>query len=489
MNQSLTKPWHLFLFPLFFVIHVCAENAGLVPFRLAMLIFLEFAVIAGLFALISFWLLRNLKKASIASLYLLGFNLFFGSLHDWLRKFFPGSPFLKYSVIFCLFVASFIVLLIFLKRSKKNFRQACLFLNILFAIFIVTDIVKLGSFAMQFRGPHVVDLRDKLRSCDTCSKPDIYLIITDGYPGDTVLKNHFNYDNSAFTSALEERGFYILPNSTSNYNFTVYTLASLFNMDYIHHLDKERNVTQQDIYLCRDLIEESNFSYFLEKNGYRTENFSFMNVGGNNHKIRLAYFPPKRALFTSQTFVNRFFRNAGFNIPFLARFFYRDIRNADFNNSMMDSLLRKTSQEKSSQPRFVFSQLIIPHHPYFYDSLGNKINPDTLSQDSQQEKQNFLQYLVYTNKKLLSLTDHILNTSANPPVFILMSDHGYRRLTDPALNNYQFMTLNAVYFPDKNYSGFYEGMSTVNQLRVLLNNRFGQNLPLLKDSSSFFIEP
>ncbi len=489
MNQLLTKAWYLFLLPLFFVIHVCAENAGLVPFRLAFLIFLEFAAVALALSLLFFSLLRDFPKASLAASFLLSFNLFFGSLHDWLKENFNNSFLAKYSVLISLIIISLIVLLILLKRSKKNFRQLSLFLNILFFLFILTDIIKLSAFALQPRKPDVENLHNKLAGCETCSRPDIYLIITDGYPGDTVLKKYFKYDNSAFTSGLKERGFHIVPHSTSNYNFTVYTVASLFNMDYIQNLNKDHSVTQQDIYLCRDLIKISNFSHFLELNGYKTENFSFMNVGGDNNKIRLAYFPPKRALFTSQTFVNRFFRNAGFNIPFLAKFFYRDIRNADFNNTMMDSLIRKTSMARSEEPRFVFSQLIMPHHPYFYDSLGNKRNPEELSTDSLQEKQNFIQYLVYTNKKLLSLTDHILSTSKNLPVIILMSDHGYRKFSDTALNNYQFMTLNAVYFPDKNYSGFYDGMSTVNQLRVLLNNRFGQNLPMLKDSSSFFIEP
>ena len=42
--------------------------------------------------------------------------------------------------------------------------------------------------------------------------------------------------------------------------------------------------------------------------------------------------------------------------------------------------------------------------------------------------------------------------------------------------------------PDGNNSGFYDGMSNVNQFRVLLNSQFKQKLPLLKDSTNFLIE-
>jgi len=70
-----------------------------------------------------------------------------------------------------------------------------------------------------------------------------------------------------------------------------------------------------------------------------------------------------------------------------------------------------------------------------------------------------------------------------------MSDHGFRQLADTTAKKYYFMNLNAVYLPAGNYSGFYDGMSNVNQFRVILNAQFGQKLPLLKDSIIFLREP
>jgi hypothetical protein len=69
-----------------------------------------------------------------------------------------------------------------------------------------------------------------------------------------------------------------------------------------------------------------------------------------------------------------------------------------------------------------------------------------------------------------------------------MSDHGFKEFEKPVNEKYHFMNLSAVYFPNGNYFQSYEGLSNVNQFRLLLNSQFGQKLPLLKDSSFFLYE-
>jgi len=113
---------------------------------------------------------------------------------------------------------------------------------------------------------------------------------------------------------------------------------------------------------------------------------------------------------------------------------------------------------------------------------------DDLSDKFAMNKQGYIEYLQYSNKKLLSLVDFIRTNSSRPPVIIVMADHGFRQLPVDVDRKYHFMNLNAVYFPGGNYSGFYDGMSNVNQFRVILNTLFRQDLPLLKDSTSFLTE-
>ena len=76
------------------------------------------------------------------------------------------------------------------------------------------------------------------------------------------------------------------------------------------------------------------------------------------------------------------------------------------------------------------------------------------------------------------------------PIVLLMSDHGFREFRDEEKvdHKYQFMNLNAVLLPGKDYKNFYKGISAVNQFRAVLNTEFGQELPLLKDSCSYLTE-
>ena len=489
MSRHLRNPYFLFLLPLFFVFHVCSENQGLVPVRLGLSIFLEFCLVGLLLTGLFYLIIKDFRKAALVGAFMVAFDIFFGSFRDFMGKYFKDAWFMKYSVIIGATLLLIILLVIYLKRTKRKFYQLVLFINTLLILLISIDLVKLGLFATRKKEKVVADLSQQLTTCGNCDKPDIYLLITDGYAGDTVLRSYFNYDNSAFISALKSRGFHVINHPISNYNFTVYTIASMFSMDYIRELDREKMVTQQDIYLSRDLIGKNNFTDFLKKNGYDIENYSFMSPGGTKSRIRLSYFPPKRALFTSQTFVNRFSRNVGYHFPFYTRLFYRDIRNAEYNNRVMDSLLKKTAAIQHSRPRFIFSQLILPHHPYYYDSLGNRRQNLDQSPIVEQEKSDYIQYLVYTNKRLLNLIDSIQVNSKKPPIIMLMSDHGYRRFAGDQHKDFQFRTLNSIYLPGGDYTGFYDGMSNVNQMRVLLNTQFRQQLPMLKDSSSFLIEP
>ena len=63
--------------------------------------------------------------------------------------------------------------------------------------------------------------------------PNIYLVLLDGYPRADVLLDRFGIDNSAFLSQVEEMDFRVSETSHSNYTFTLLTLTSLFEADYI----------------------------------------------------------------------------------------------------------------------------------------------------------------------------------------------------------------------------------------------------------------
>src|SRR6185503_17736350 len=150
-----------------------------------------------------------------------------------------------------------VALLIYLKRTKRKLLRITQYLNLLFILLILLDTV---SVLLIKKKEHVAGLSRSLKSCDTCSRPDIYLIIVDEYAGSKELKDLFSFDNTSFESQLRERGFHIIHNSTSNYNATVYSMASMLNMDYINNLYKPSLVNHKDMLACRSLIRKNDLT-------------------------------------------------------------------------------------------------------------------------------------------------------------------------------------------------------------------------------------
>jgi arylsulfatase A-like enzyme len=124
----------------------------------------------------------------------------------------------------------------------------------------------------------------------------------------------------------------------------------------------------------------------------------------------------------------------------------------------------------------------MPHPPYYFKKEGTEASNETLIKQNTFNKEQYIEYLIYTNTKLLSLIDHIKESTVNP-IIILMSDHGFCQFPDTTKTNYRFFNLNAIYLPSGDYKGFYEGMTNVNQFRTILNTVFGQKMPILKDST------
>lgn len=159
----------------------------------------------------------------------------------------------------------------------------------------------------------------------------------------------------------------------------------------------------------------------------------------------------------------------------------------------IDNLINRTkyiSAKTTTQPKFVYTHLLMPHSPYLFDSLGHWTGIDTLtgkSLDKEKLKALYTGYLKYCNKRILELTDHIITHSATPPLIILTGDHGYRDKSDNR-KDLEYINLQAVLLPTRNYQHFYDQLSSVNLFRVVLNTDFGQQLPLLKDKLVYLKE-
>ena len=127
----------------------------------------------------------------------------------------------------------------------------------------------------------------------------------------------------------------------------------------------------------------------------------------------------------------------------------------------------------------------MPHPPYYLNATGELQLSNMRDMNFQDVKSRYIAYTQYCNKLLLEIIDHIMANAKKPPIIMLISDHGFTFFPELINIRHQFNNLNAVYMPGGNYTGFADGISTVNQLRILLNSQFSQKLSILKDSISF----
>ncbi len=484
-------PVFLWLLPVFFVVHRLTEYFDHSLVDTAIWLILIYIGVASLLTAL-FWLFyKDLRKAGIVVFAIMAFNFFFGSVYDLFKKIQGDSLLTKYSFILPAAIILLILLILYVRKTKRTFTRTTIFLNSLFLLLLVIDLVTLIPKWFATKNINEADLSKSFIACDTCARPDVYLITVDEYAGKTELQDIFRHDNSPFEIELKNRGFHVVKDTKSNYNWTVYSMASCLNMNYAGSVTSNHENYKDNVY-CSNLIRKNNLLSFFKQRGYEIHNYSFFDLGDKPRLNDPLLIPTERNLITSQTFIQRLKKAIGFNFakkPAVEKFLKYNL----YCNLETDSLTRLAAMEKNSKsPRFIYSHFMMPHPPYFFTRDGKEADYNTLLNEDQfkTDKNAYLEYLLYTNKWLLGLIDQIKSSSSKEPIIILMSDHGFRQFEKKEVvdEKYYFMNLNAVLLPGGNYSKFYDGMTNVNQFRVILNTSFGQNLPLLKDSLHFIWE-
>jgi len=477
----------LFLFPIFFVFHGYTSNYDSVPVRDALLLVLEYLGIAVILCTAFWFVFRDIIKAALMATMILVIYFFFGNIIDLLKNSFPGGFIWRYRAILPLLLFLFLATFFWIKARERSLFDFTLYLNTMMFIFILAD-----AAALLFKMPVVAKAKtflpanDGFTICDSCRRPDIFLIIPDQYTGKSALKHVFHFDNSVFEDQLRQRGFHIVKESRSNYNFTPFSVASTLDMNYLSLPEGRQNFST--VNYSYGVIRNSRVLKFLSASGYRFYNCSVFDFEDQPAHKYTAFLPYGIKLITSQTFTGRIMDDFQNDIA-EGKYGFKKLQkklvydNLQFNGRIID-LTVKIAGQKARAPKFVYTHLMIPHYPYYFDSEGHPMPVEKLTDRNKTNAGDYIQYLQYGNKKLLDLVDKILANSPSPPIIIVLSDHGFQHTGknfDPA---YDFINLNAIYFPNRNYGQFYDSISNVNQFRVIFNSYFDQRLPLLKDSTS-----
>lgn len=312
-------------------------------------------------------------------------------------------------------------------------------------------------------------------------------MLFDCYAGYNILQDSFAYKNDSLYNFLAQKYFKVLP-SFSNYNFTFFSMASTLNMHYITGDYQNKIAVQKD--MQKRIIEIKNaeiFSIFTSM-GYSIENYSIFDIKNkkglsNNNTI----IPMHSYLITQKIFHNRLNFDLGYLLYKVNYFSRKHIFEHDNNNIKAYNKTIATIEKTGPTPKFIYSHFMMPHAPYFKDSLGNYLPIGDFNIGS---KTNYLSYLKYTNTIIRSVITKI--TTADPnAIVLLMSDHGYNdkgvvRIFDTAqiaAERYSFNNLCAIRFPGQNLDSVKAEISNVNIFRYIFNSQFAQKIQYLKDST------
>lgn len=482
-------PLHFILLLLFFLSHGYSENIGLIPFT-DLLIYFVTGTAAGL---LIFFLMKKITrskvKAGILTTLMLLFYLFYGSIKDNLKIGFL-HPLSKYSVLVPLMLVIIIAMTIYFRKTSRQFARLNLFINCLLLVYLVVDAGTIVTKVAKRPGPVVPVAQNIYTICDTCSKPDVYLIIMDEYSGERILRDYFHYDNSSFATQLRRKGFFVAANPSSNYSATPVSIASIFSMDYLTGF--HRKLVAEDYTRSEKIVEKSITMQLLKDHGYRFMNHSIFNIAGQPGQFKTDLLPMRLKLITAKTLWNSAMTDLGWqihgkiapHINWLGEILQDDYKTG---NQRLLQLTQNAYHDSDTVPRFIYTHVLMPHWPYMFDSTGKEtgINFYSPAITGKQRETSYVQYLTYTSQVMLRMVNDILVLSKGNAIVILMSDHGYREKpgTQACLDvNNNFIS---VYLPGNNYSLFYDTMSNVNLLRAVFNTSFHQQFPRLADKCVF----
>ncbi|GAK50559.1 putative sulfatase [Candidatus Moduliflexus flocculans] len=378
-----------------------------------------------------------------------------------------------------------LVISYWLKRTTRNLDQVTRFLNrfaiILLALFCGQIMLYEGQ--RIFRSPQgnstPAFAQEFPREMVSQSLPDIYYIILDSYAANSVLRSEFNYDNHEFLAYLREQGFYVAEQSQSNYPFTVLSLASSLNFDYLDALTNLVGTPTNDLSTAMDLIEKNAVMHFLKKYGYAYIHFN--TIFAPTARNRFADWEVDCARgFIKDRFLKLFVKMTVFD-PIVRRFSGTKREEIECQFSALAEFSEKPGR------RFVFAHLVIPHEPFVFLADGREVEKtkqETYQGNRQyapEGRQLYIQQLRYVNRKVQTLVETILAHSQRPPIIILQADHGARIPMERTPEPKWFSILNAYYFPEGTPPELYPSISPVNTFRILLNRYFHTSYALLPD--------
>ncbi len=403
-----------------------------------------------------------------------------------------------------LFIAA-VNITVFILKGDKKFRIYGInrFLNIFSFLLISVVLVQIlaGSLHryMVLNGKAAEYTMGKAEYTE--ETPDIYYIIIDGRARSDVLRELYNYDDSAFILSMKEKGFRIPAKSRANYAQTLLSVSSLMNYKYLDSTAEEagknsgnRSFLYRNIRFNKavEILKDRGYEIYVLPGGYYDDKFTgwadvVLKPEGKGLELFEGMFKDTTILRLADIVIEEEKR--------LSENYTRHINRINYNFDKLGGLPKL----KGKKPKFVFTHIICPHPPFIFRADGTVKKQDKKFKlgdgshrklEKKEYTEGYREQTAYVDKMIDSLAERILVNSKKPPVIIIHADHGPgSELTWEDRNRTnvkeRLAIFSAYYLPGIDAEKIPEDMSSVNNFRLLFSEYFGKDLEMLENRAYF----
>jgi hypothetical protein len=325
---------------------------------------------------------------------------------------------------------------------------------------------------------------------------DVYYLIFDRYAASATLRDIYGFDNSPFLGWLESRGFVVTMESLANYPQTTHSLASSLSMNYLDQIAEVEGTGSSAWAPLRELLRSSAVSRTFQGMGYKYEHVGSWWSGtasdpSADDNYTYGSYTEFSGAFMETTVLPAISRQLR-----LGPSVDVDKQQWERVRSQIDALGKIAAD---AAPTFTFAHFTLPHPPYVFHADGSFVPSDP----NRSVPEAYLDQLRYTNRAIGQIVSMLLDSSGVSPIIVIQSDEGphppsidqadevlrfpWSQASDLELDR-KLRILNAYYLPGDPATEPYATITPVNTFRLILDNYFGADIPLLRDRVYVFTD-
>jgi hypothetical protein len=335
------------------------------------------------------------------------------------------------------------------------------------------------------------------------ARPDVYVLILDGYARADVLREYYGFENGLI-GHLRSAGFFIAERASSNYGQTAQSLASSLNLEYLPALIASTTSAVRARRGFGELIAKNRTFEAFAAAGYRIRAYAseygmIRPEPADERPHPFVYLTDFEYSMYEASILPQLSVALGYPPGWTPMALHR--RQVTWTLDHLERELPATDDA----PTLVFAHLLIPHPPFAFDADGaaraSRLPANLTDGDhwrinarstGERYETGYVDAIKFLNSRLVRIVERVRNRlDGRRTIVYLQADHGPgSRLTweDPDSTDFRerLGIMLAIRFPDGDPGAVaYPSLTPINGFRILLNSALSTRLPLLEDRSYF----